>query len=74
LVGPNNGGGEHLFEARARLEDKRQRDGGYGRAKHERRNDPLLSYIHHARNADEHGIKDITRVAKGEGKIRFHEI
>jgi hypothetical protein len=47
--------------------------GWYDLKMHERKNDSLLSYIHHARNADEHGIKDITRVAKGEGQIRFHE-
>jgi hypothetical protein len=45
----------------------------YGRVKNERKKDSLLSYIHHARNANEHGIKDITRVAKGEAQIRFHE-
>jgi hypothetical protein len=28
----------------------------FGRLKHERKTDQLLSYIHHARNADEHGI------------------
>ncbi|MBW9332467.1 hypothetical protein FEE59_02970 [Herbaspirillum sp. RU 5E] len=28
----------------------------FGRMKHERKSDPLLSYLHHARNADEHGI------------------
>ncbi len=32
----------------------------FGRMKHERKNDELLSYIHHARNADEHGIEQIT--------------
>lgn len=31
----------------------------FGRKKTERRNDPLLSYIHHARNSDEHGIERI---------------
>jgi hypothetical protein len=34
----------------------------FGRKKHERRNDPLLKYIHHARNIDEHGLTDITRL------------
>jgi hypothetical protein len=28
----------------------------FGRKIHERRTDPLLSYLHHARNADEHGL------------------
>lgn len=34
-------------------------EGWFGRKKHERRTDPLLRYIHHARNSDEHGIADI---------------
>ena len=29
----------------------------YGRLTHERRTDPLLSYVHHARNAEEHGLQ-----------------
>ena len=33
----------------------------FARIKHERRTDPLLSYIHHARNADEHGLQDFTK-------------
>jgi len=45
----------------------------YGRVKHERKTDTLLSYIHHARNADEHGLEDITRVASRQGTLRFHE-
>ena len=32
----------------------------YGRKKGERRNDPLLSYIKNARDAEEHGIERIT--------------
>lgn len=32
----------------------------FGRQRHTRRSEPLLSYIHHARNADEHGIERIT--------------
>ena len=31
----------------------------YGDKKHERRRDPLLRYIHQARNADEHGVEPI---------------
>jgi hypothetical protein len=31
-------------------------DGWFGRKKHERKNDELLRYLHHARNADEHGL------------------
>lgn len=34
--------------------------GWFGRKKHERKNDELLCYIHHARNSDEHGIAEIT--------------
>lgn len=33
----------------------------FGRVKHERKKDQLLRYVHHARNADEHGITDITK-------------
>lgn len=32
----------------------------FGLKKHERKKDPLLSYIHHARNSDEHGIEYIS--------------
>jgi hypothetical protein len=32
----------------------------FGRKKHERRTDPILRYVHHARNADEHGLAKIT--------------
>jgi hypothetical protein len=32
----------------------------FGRKKKDRKDDPLLSYIHHARNSDEHGIENIT--------------
>lgn len=35
--------------------------GWFGRKKHERKSDPLLRYLHHARNAEEHGIKRITK-------------
>ena len=37
----------------------------FGSKKHERKTDPLLAYIHHARNADEHGIERITEVTPG---------
>jgi hypothetical protein len=33
----------------------------FGRKKHERKTDSLLRYIHHARNADYHGIEDVSR-------------
>ena len=32
----------------------------FGRKKHERKNDELLCYIHHARNTDDHGITGTT--------------
>jgi len=39
--------------------------GWFGRKKSERKNDPLLRYIHHARNSDEHGVEQITRADPG---------
>ncbi len=35
----------------------------FGRRKHERRKDPLLCYIHHARNSEEHTIEHTTSMA-----------
>jgi hypothetical protein len=53
-------------------------EGWFGRIKHERRTDPLLSYIHHARNADEHGIVDITERVPGvfaiSGDVHIHHL
>ena len=52
-------------------------EGWFSRKKHDRKVDPLLSYIHHTRNAEEHTIEAITeRVAssiavKGRGAYRF---
>ena len=37
----------------------------FGRKKHERKKDPLLAYLHQARNADEHGIEPVTRFQQG---------
>jgi hypothetical protein len=46
----------------------------FGRAKKSRKDDPLLSYMHHARNSDEHGIEDITkRVKAGDAQITIRE-
>jgi len=46
----------------------------YGRVKAERKADPLLSYVHHARNSDEHGIEEIVEVRKkGTATITFRE-
>jgi hypothetical protein len=40
--------------------------GWYGRKKKERKDDPLLRYLHFARNADEHGIERVvSRVHNG---------
>lgn len=35
----------------------------FGRKKHERKSDPLLSYVHHARNTEEHGVAPIAKLA-----------
>jgi hypothetical protein len=46
----------------------------FGLKKKERKDDPLLSYAHHARNSDEHGIENIISVKeKGSATIRFRE-
>ena len=37
----------------------------WGRKRHEIRNDPLLSYVWHARNADEHGLHQVTQKHPG---------
>jgi len=37
-----------------------QSAGWYGRKKHDRKKDELLSYLHHARNADYHGLNGTT--------------
>ena len=39
--------------------------GWFGRKRHDRKTDELLRYIHHARNADEHGLAPTTRVDPG---------
>jgi hypothetical protein len=53
--------------------------GWFGRKKKERKDDPLLRFLHHARNSDEHGIE---RVAQRGGnqfdltdgaKLKFNE-
>jgi hypothetical protein len=45
----------------------------FGRKKHERKKDQLLSYIHHARDSDEHGLDYITRTRARSGSIKFPE-
>ena len=37
----------------------------FGRKKIERRNDPLLQYLHQARNADEHGMAPVADRSRG---------
>jgi hypothetical protein len=37
----------------------------FGRQKHTRKTDPLLSYLHHARNIDEHGLEPVTKLQPG---------
>lgn len=43
----------------------------FGRVKKERKDDHLLSYLHHARNSDEHSIDEITGVI--DYSYRLHE-
>lgn len=50
----------------------------FGRKRHERKTVALLSYIHHARNVDEHGLSEITEktpgsvaLGVGPGRWRF---
>lgn len=42
----------------------RKSEGWFGRKKHDRSTDPLLRYLHHARNSDEHGIEPVIRAGK----------
>jgi hypothetical protein len=43
----------------------------FGRKKQERKVDPLLAYIHHARNSDEHGLDYITQRAADSASLHF---
>jgi hypothetical protein len=36
-----------------------------------RKDDPLLSHIHHARNTDEHGIEDITDRSRAGASVKI---
>jgi hypothetical protein len=48
--------------------------GWYGRAKKARKDDPLLSYMHHARNSEEHSIEDVTtRMKAGQATVTIRE-
>lgn len=42
----------------------------FGRKKNERKTDQLLQYIHQARNAEEHGIAEITQVYGNKIELR----
>jgi hypothetical protein len=37
----------------------------WGNQRRTRKTDPLLRYVHHARNADEHGLADVTETVPG---------
>jgi hypothetical protein len=41
----------------------------FGGKKRERGSDPLLQYLHQARNADEHGIAPITNMLSGRARV-----
>ncbi|WP_294392024.1 hypothetical protein [uncultured Sphingomonas sp.] len=51
----------------------------FGREKNKRKTDPLLSYIHHARNSEEHGLEGSSRAsgprfkAKSGGRVINHD-
>lgn len=46
----------------------------FGAKRHERRNDPLLSYVHHARNVDEHGLANIAAPGLKFGEPQFERV
>ena len=43
----------------------------FGKVKHERKTDPLLRYLHFARNADYHGLKRVTQKNPGQTALGF---
>jgi hypothetical protein len=51
--------------------DFNKSDNWFGKKKRERRDDPLLCYLHYARNADEHGVPSVTELDRQ--KIVFVE-
>ncbi len=55
-----NGNAVHSILEKGAMADPRSRQ-WYGGKKRERRNDPLLSYMHQARNSDEHGLEPVAR-------------
>jgi hypothetical protein len=57
----------NLLEARAGRQIERKQRWMVRQKRRERKDDPLLRYLHHARNSDEHGIE---RVAERSGNER----
>jgi hypothetical protein len=55
------------LEQGAKLLDKSK--AWWGNQLHRRRTDPLLRYLWHARNADEHTLQDVTQRHHGSAKI-----
>src|SRR4051812_42662853 len=45
--------------------------GWFGRKKHERRSDPLLAYVKNARDADEHGLQNVTDRTPASLGVKF---
>jgi hypothetical protein len=45
----------------------------FGRRKRERKVDQLLSYLHHARDSDEHGLEDVSRIRAKGASLKFPE-
>ncbi|HEY0595098.1 hypothetical protein [Sphingopyxis sp.] len=45
----------------------------FGQKKHERRTDPLLSYIHHARDCDEHGLDYVVAETGSQLSVQMAE-
>jgi hypothetical protein len=46
----------------------------FGRIRHLRKSDPLLAYVHHARNSDEHGLEEsVLEMPENSASISFNE-
>ena len=48
--------------------------GWFGQKKKERRSDPLLRYLHFARNSDQHGLRLITELEPGSAAIQGKQL
>jgi hypothetical protein len=46
----------------------------WGKKLHERRTDPLLRYLWHSRNADEHTLQQITEMKEASAKARSRSV